>query len=602
MPAKKILAAWAVALSFLFLVILIYSPSFQGGYKFDDNIHIADNPFFNNNTSINLQDMKGAVLGHYPNYLYRPLSKLTLYLDYVLGERSALVQRVTNLVLHLINGVLVYVVLIKTSAFLCSEKVDRAKLALLTSVWILLPLNVSAVSYIVQRMTLLSSFFSLLAIYLYYVTVKLSLLTRLILILFVSILGFLCKENSVVALLLILLVGYLRPNRDQLYKYIMVVVFLGLALFFYKLDSYLIGYNSRDFDLSERVMTQSRVIIWYLKNLFVPNYLDLSVYHDDFTVSRGLLNPVTTLLSIFTLFVIFVSALVVKNKLIKLGVLWFFIAHSVESTILPLELVFEHRNYLPSVGILLVVYALIKNIQYKRIMLMYFVVILYYSYSSYQYNKYWGGEFDQLLIRAYLKPNSVRENGSVAYIYATNAEKNTSKKEIYYSQAKKFFKRAEVASNYGFSTQIGYLILIIKNKDENMLPEFDRILEAIKNKKMDASTLNAIYNFNQCVIEQECKISEKQFLRFFETIVDNNEFKWAYYKSNFFLDLAEYYKSIGRLNEAILLSKKAVEIDSNNISAYVELSQYFLEAKDIEAYKKTVDLIRKKDVLGLYVK
>ena len=82
----------------------------------------------------------------------------------------------------------------------------------------------------------------------------------------------------------------------------------------------------------------------------LPNLAEMGLHHDDFVISKTLLSPWTTLPAIAGLLALAVGALVLRKKhpLITFGIVFFFVAHALESTIIPLEIAFEHRNYLPS--------------------------------------------------------------------------------------------------------------------------------------------------------------------------------------------------------------------------------------------------------------
>jgi len=115
------------------------------------------------------------------------------------------------------------------------------------------------------------------------------------------------------------------------------------------------AFSTRDFNLSERLLTEPRVVLDYLRWIVLPDLGQLSLYHDDYRISRSLLNPPTTLLAILALLALLGAALLWRSRrpLASLGVLWFLGAQALTATFLPLELVFEHRNYFASLGICL---------------------------------------------------------------------------------------------------------------------------------------------------------------------------------------------------------------------------------------------------------
>jgi hypothetical protein len=113
------------------------------------------------------------------------------------------------------------------------------------------------------------------------------------------------------------------------------------------------AYAGRDFTLTQRLLTESRVVLDYLHWTLLPNLSQLSLYHDDYVPSRGLLTPPTTLLSLALLAGLAVLAWWLRRRrpLMALGLAWFLLAHLLTATVIPLELVFEHRNYFASLGL-----------------------------------------------------------------------------------------------------------------------------------------------------------------------------------------------------------------------------------------------------------
>ena len=99
----------------------------------------------------------------------------------------------------------------------------------------------------------------------------------------------------------------------------------------------------------------------------LPNLSRFGLYHDDFVISRGLFQPIGTLLAIGGLAAsVAVSWLLrIKAPIISFGIAWFLLGHSLESTIFPLELMHEHRNYLPSLGIVILIAPVLMSEKMK---------------------------------------------------------------------------------------------------------------------------------------------------------------------------------------------------------------------------------------------
>jgi hypothetical protein len=112
---------------------------------------------------------------------------------------------------------------------------------------------------------------------------------------------------------------------------------------------------ARPFGTMERLLTESRVMFDYIHWIALPSLDALTLFHDDIPLSKGLFDPPTTLFAV--LGVVALLALAIggarRRPLASLGVLWFFAGHVLTGTIIPLLLAFEHRNYFPSIGVLL---------------------------------------------------------------------------------------------------------------------------------------------------------------------------------------------------------------------------------------------------------
>ena len=133
--------------------------------------------------------------------------------------------------------------------------------------------------------------------------------------------------------------------RAGLAVFILPLVMVGVVLLFF--PEVITGrYIGRDFSLSERVLTQSRILWRYLGWLVLPDIRAMGFFHDDIVASKGLLLPLGTFLSLFTWVVVIGSAITLRRRwpLLLFALLFYLVAHSMESSVLPLEMVFEHRN------------------------------------------------------------------------------------------------------------------------------------------------------------------------------------------------------------------------------------------------------------------
>ena len=188
-----------------------------------------------------------------------------------------------------------------------------------------------------------------------------------------GILGLYSKETAIllpvfVLLLELLLFGNERPWSfwKQLTKRTQriltaFITLMAIAGFFGAISYALPGYENRYFSLGERLLTETRVLCFYLSLILVPRIDQFGLYHDDIALSTSLLTPWTTLPSLLAIAVLLVTAATLRKQhpLLSLGILWFFAAHLLESSIFPLEIAHEHRNYIASIGVLLIVGQLV---------------------------------------------------------------------------------------------------------------------------------------------------------------------------------------------------------------------------------------------------
>ncbi|MDH3360437.1 MAG: tetratricopeptide repeat protein, partial [Desulfobulbaceae bacterium] len=153
------------------------------------------------------------------------------------------------------------------------------------------------------------------------------------------------------------------------------------------------GFHYRDFGPWERMLTESRVIFLYISLLFYPNPNRLNLDY-DFSLSHGFIDPFVTLPAIAGLLALVVVAVVIarKERFISFVILWFLGTLFLESSFLGLDLVYEHRLYLPSAFALTILPVLAFRFARFRaysVVLIVMVIILS-GYWTYQRNHTWG--------------------------------------------------------------------------------------------------------------------------------------------------------------------------------------------------------------------
>ncbi|MBX9400028.1 hypothetical protein K4L06_01805 [Lysobacter sp. BMK333-48F3] len=319
-----------------------------------------------------------AVFGNYSGALGRPVSMASFLLTAGPLGNHAFTFKLGNLLVHLGCGWLIWQLMRRLLArdARLSPRAD-AVAALIASLWLLHPLHASTVLYAVQRMAQLATLFSLASV-LIYVEARTHALAgddkgaRLRLFLGFPLLyaaGLLSKENAAVvpALCAVIELAYFAGAKRDRAVVAFYSVFLALpaaaiaAIFVFAPERPLGGYAVLDFTPVERLLSQGRALADYLGQLLFPRIDSMGLYTDDFRASTGLLAPASTLACLTLLFAVTVGAFLLRRRLpsVFAGWMFFLVAHAVESTILPLELYYEHRNYLPSVGVFLAIAGLI---------------------------------------------------------------------------------------------------------------------------------------------------------------------------------------------------------------------------------------------------
>ena len=373
----------AAVVALLVTTLLAYWPGVRGPFLFDDYPNIVNNLAIRI-TSLAPHQLLRAAFSSHSGLLYRPLSMLSFALDYHFFGDSSISFKVTNVLIHLVNALLIlwltWRLLVNCKRryrFEWSNSAIGWASVLIASAWALHPLNLTAVLFIVQRMTSLAAFFTLAAILAYVYGRERMLAGKTgwplvwLLTPFFGLLGLLCKEDAALLPLYLLVIEWLlfgfRDRDSGIAKNVTVFYIIGLVLpgilglAYLVSQRFWLGYASRGFTLPERVLTEFRVVFLYVKWTFIPDIRHLALYHDDVAISTGLLHPATTLLSLLALIVLLALALWQRQRrpLLSLGILFFFAGQMMESTVLPLELAFEHRNYLPDYGLILAFFSLL---------------------------------------------------------------------------------------------------------------------------------------------------------------------------------------------------------------------------------------------------
>ncbi len=447
-----------VALALLIIVTAgIYSDTLNNSFHFDSWKRIFGNPsiFIREITWKNLYE---ATFNSEPRT--RPVAHFTFALNYYFHKLNLPGYHITNIFIHIATGIFLYF-LLKATINLpkIRNKFDKHGPAIISfitvAIWLLHPLQTQSVTYIVQRMNSLSTMFYILAMLLY---VKGRLATEKkvkwylyggSLISFILSLG--SKELAATLPIFIFLYEWyflqdLRSvrslsRRQWFMLAIALLVFVGLIFFYFDgnpLKHLLTNkVSGREFTRWERLLTETRVVLLYISLIFFPHLGRLNLDY-DFPISHSLTEPPVTMLAIAVIAGMVLIAVLIakKQRLYSFCIIWFLGNLAIESSFVPLELVFEHRTYLPSTFFLLLalvpLYRLFLN-NHKVFYILCTVILVILSIATYGRNKVWKDEITLWTDCLKKSPNKMRVNFNLAHEYERLWE--TEKAIHYYRRA-----------------------------------------------------------------------------------------------------------------------------------------------------------------------
>jgi tetratricopeptide (TPR) repeat protein len=426
------------------LVVLAYWPGLHGGFLFDDFANLTalaspgqvDNwPAFWRYITSGTADPTG-----------RPLTLLTFLIDARNWPADPFPFKRTNLIMHLINGALLYALLIRLSRWLASDAARCRTAALLgAALWLLHPLLVSTTLYIVQREAMLPATCVLAGLLIWLhgrellVTGHLSpgLIWSVLGLGGFTVLGVLSKANGVLlpcyALLIeVILLGSRRPvlpaREQRAHRLVMclfaIIPVIGICLYLVRIGAtgILHGGNAgtRSWSYAQRLLTEPRVVMDYLSLIWLPRPFSSGLFNDQYVASISLIHPLSTLWALLAVVALVSGAWWLRRRYPawSLAVLFFFAGHLLESTSIPLELYFEHRNYVPA---LLMFWPLglwladTRKLKLPKQMLM-IALPLGLALMTHARATVWGNVRTQALVWAQINPDSPRAQANAAQI------------------------------------------------------------------------------------------------------------------------------------------------------------------------------------------
>ncbi len=360
MPLFFLLSAIILVSGFCF-----YTSALNGPFVLDDEPNFYGLRFVHSLSDALIYSYSGTATGRWISYL---TFATPIEID-AWANGDAFPFKLINLFIHCINGVLVFVCLRQLFLLKNLSALSPMMCAVgITVIWTTHPLHVNTVLYSVQRMTLLASTAVLAGIYYHLVFIsrqaqanRINWIFYTAIIWLITVMGILCKESAVLLPLYILTCFAFLPHRPfSRLQMTISLVMPYLLLLAYLILKQKLGYGGRQFTMAERMLSEVVILRDYIFKIALPSFTSFSLFYDDFEPVKNITDLRFLLSLCFGLFFMGMARYL-KPVIpgIWFGGLWFLAGHALESTIIPLELYFDHRNYLPSIGILIIIASLL---------------------------------------------------------------------------------------------------------------------------------------------------------------------------------------------------------------------------------------------------
>lgn len=569
---------------------LAYSNTFYSPFVFDDINFITKNNPAIHIKALSWTNLKEAVHKAQPGH--RVLPKLSFALNYYFGDENPLGYHLVNLKIHLLTGVFLFLLFFMTlsnfpeaAGFSDSNGSREDPTALLlipffaALIWLVHPVQTSAVTYMCQRMASMTAMFYVLSVLLY-VKARVLLDARKIrpAALFFAgcaiagLFAVASKENAATLPIFILLYEWfffqnlknIRSSRTLPWVFIGIIVFAGIGLIFLgesPIQRILASYARREFTLPERVLTELRVAAYYLSLLGFPHPERLILDH-DYPLSHSVLNPATTFTAFLLIITLFGVALysAKKRRLFSFCILWFLGNLVIESSVIGIEIIYEHRLYLPSMMLFLpAAIWLFKSAGTRGAVAILTLTAILLSAWAYQRNEIWRSDVSFWADCSAKSPQKARPYQNLAYSLQMAG------------------RYAEAIPNYQKSIEIKphpvayYNLGLSLVREKNYLEAADAYVNAVKT---GYSTAQVQSNLGQALIH----MGELQaaLVHFKQAAAANPPDPAARFK------VAETEKFLKNCGEPINCVKRLISLEPDNPALYYKLGVLYERQGNLE--------------------
>ncbi len=473
------------------------------------------------------------------------------------------------------------------------------------------PFMLSTVLYVVQRMAMLSTLFVLAGTVGYLLGRKLLEFPARHWAAYVvmsssvglgTLLALLCKENGVLLPLLVLVIEFaalqgagVAPDWKWRLCFLVLpsLVVAGYLASYINFSAY--PWPNRNFNQVERLLTEARILWEYLFHLFVPRIEGGGLFQDGFEVSRSFLSPWKTLPAVTGIVGLVVGGLMIRHRwpLVALAILYFFAAHLIESTLLGLELYFEHRNYLASVFLFLPLALGIVHLFDSRHKVLAIIVglfsILLLSIFTWQRAELWSDTNRLELYWAVGSPSSARAQTVIANHMLSSGQRE---------EAVRYLE--EAAQRLPNSSLLAMRVLILK-VDEGRATEsdFNRAERILVAQPFDAQAVAGLRMLAESTIIHQ---SSAQYANQVLELVLSLEANSPYARYSVFHRLAFYlkgqlYAQLGDFEQGAANYMKAMVLYEDPDSALAMVGEMASRGGEVQALRM---LEYAKGILGRY--
>ena len=530
---------------FLGLTALVYLPGLSGGFLFDDYPNLE--PMGHYGGVIDFETLKSFILSGFSGPTGRPISLLSFLLDDNTWPSQAPLYKTTNLFIHLLCGLTLCWATLLLLRNLETVSEDQAQwIAVLACVlWVLHPYMVSTTLYVVQRMAQLATLFCLAGIVLYlYARLQIPRSTKRAYILMTlavgagTLLATFSKENGALLPLLILVIEFCLPkNSKPVWQWRAVFLWfpsVAIAIFLARYINFADSpWPNRNFNQIERLLTEARIVCEYLFHLFVPRIEGNGLYQDGYIISKSLFEPVSTFFAILFLLALAASAFLLRRKapLISLAILFFFAAHLMESTVVGLELYFEHRNHLAALFLFLPLayYCAILSGRFKLLPVVAIIILGLLASMTWLRASLWSNNDNLELYWVQSATDSPRAINSLAAFYMSNGQ---------YEKANEYLSvESERLSHSSLLT----IRLLLQKVHTGVASEQDfiRAGERLKAQQFDAQTVRGV----RTIVEKVVESNSSEYASYTLSLLDSMDSNPVYNQFPLFVRLAAYLRA-----------------------------------------------------------